>query len=351
LTAIRTLSRFLRPAAVPALATLLAALLVATACTPARQAELAADAPLEARLEAAGLVGTTAGFVVADLQTGAVVAERNPDTGFMPASTLKVVTAFSALEVLGPGHRFTTTVLAKGRMIGGATFMGDLWLQGGGDPLLSVQDILALAGQLRDKGVRRVEGRFFFDESALIPAPAIAAAQPEAAAYNPAVSALSLDFNRLHANWRTDADGVLTAYLVPAAGTGLPERASTAHPPGRAFMPLADDGEAWRLDAAQLDRPTGQTALPVRRPARRTAAVFRALAGRIGLALPEPQPGSAPADSRPVAAMVSAPLVDTLRPALRYSNNLVSELIGRAVSRRLAGKPLSTADSAAAVAA
>jgi len=324
-------------------------LLLGAACAPLPKSDLAPDAPIEARLAAAGLPNADAGFVVADLETGEILAERHADGGFMPASTLKVVTAFSALEVLGPGHRFTTAVLAKGKMADATSFEGDLWLRGGGDPLLGVQDVMALAGQLRDKGVERVSGRFHYDESAFASAAAIAPAQPEAAAYNPAVSALSLDFNRLHVNWRTTDTGALEADLTPATGTRAPTRSRLPHPPGRPFMAADGEGEAWRMDAARLSRPEGRDALPVRHPARRTAAVFRAVAERIGLDLPAPEPGAAPADSRPVAALVSAPLVDTLRPALRYSNNLVSELIGRAVGKRLTGKPVDRAASAAAV--
>lgn len=65
---------------------------------------------------------------VADLSGGpAVYATSSGTPRFTPASTTKLVTTASALHVLGPGHVFTTTVVARGR---------DVVLVGGGDPFL-----------------------------------------------------------------------------------------------------------------------------------------------------------------------------------------------------------------------
>lgn len=330
--------------------------LLATACAPARQHPDGIDAgeppSLEARLTEAGLDGAKVGFLVSDLDSGAPRAASNPDIAFIPASTLKVATAYAALETIGHGHRFQTTVYARGNLQRDGILQGDIWLKGGGDPLLSVQDILALAQQLRDHGIEQLRGRFFYDDRALIAAPHIAAGQPRAAPYNPAISALSLDFNRLSLHWRRDGANRLDLYMAPVTGTGPPRLGDTRAPPGQAFLPVRDlaGGETWRVDGEQLSEPEGSEALPVRDPAARTAAVFRALAGRLGLQLPPAEPGTAAADSRPMAALISAPLIDTLRPALRHSNNLVSELIGRAVSQRLSGRALDGEASASAVA-
>lgn len=121
--------------------------LLVGACAQLPDPQNLATAAPETRLAQAGLAGADLGFQVIDLDSGAVLASRHPDKGFIPASTVKAVTAFAALETLGPGYRFATTLHAKGKLNDGV-FDGDLWLKGGGDPLLSVQDLLALAGQL-----------------------------------------------------------------------------------------------------------------------------------------------------------------------------------------------------------
>ena len=290
------------------------------------------------------------GYHVTDLDSGEVLASRNADMGFIPASTVKAITALAALEILGPSHRFRTTIHANGKLKNGV-LDGNIWLHGGGDPMLAAQDLLALARQLRDKGLSEVTGGYYYDDTALVATPQIAAAQPQAAPYNPAISALSLDFNRLHVRWRQSPDGRFESQLIPAMGTMAPQLASASAPPGQPFTVPANDlgAETWLAHRQHLPTATGTLALPVKHPARRTAQTFWALAKRLGLSLPGPKSGRIATDARPVAALLSAPLLDTLRPALRHSNNLVSELIGRATTRRLTGQALGQDKSAAAI--
>lgn len=78
------------------------------------------------------------GYAVVDNDTGAIVASRNPDLSFVPASNLKIFSTGAALEKLGPGFVFETKLLhsaAEGR--------SRLTLVGAGDPALF--DIEAIA--------------------------------------------------------------------------------------------------------------------------------------------------------------------------------------------------------------
>lgn len=97
------------------------------------------------------------------------------DRALVPASTLKVVTASVALEVLGPDHVFVTGVAGA---LSGDTVAGDLFLVGGGDATLATDAYPAtqdyppephtsldrLADQVVAAGVRRVEGGVVGDE-------------------------------------------------------------------------------------------------------------------------------------------------------------------------------------------
>ncbi len=103
----------------------------------------------------------------------------------VPASLMKLVTATVALEVIGADGVYTTEVFADsaawGSVVGG-TLHGDLYLRGGGDPVLSTPryvsryadpepftDITELADSvmevLTSRGVTRIEGRVMGDES------------------------------------------------------------------------------------------------------------------------------------------------------------------------------------------
>lgn len=67
---------------------------------------------------------------------GIAVGDRNADLAVIPASNQKLPVAAAALERLGADHRYTTKVVAPSLAAGGVV-AGDLFLVGGGDPLLS----------------------------------------------------------------------------------------------------------------------------------------------------------------------------------------------------------------------
>jgi serine-type D-Ala-D-Ala carboxypeptidase/endopeptidase (penicillin-binding protein 4) len=67
---------------------------------------------------------------------GVLIGERNADIAVIPASNQKIPVAAAALDRLGPDFRYTTTVAAAMAPQSGVV-EGDLYLVGGGDPLLS----------------------------------------------------------------------------------------------------------------------------------------------------------------------------------------------------------------------
>src|SRR6188768_2953042 len=75
------------------------------------------------------------GIVLFDPASGRVLLEHRGDAPFIPASTEKVPTALAALDTLGAGFRFATTLHAAGPVYDGV-LKGDLVLRGGGDPQL-----------------------------------------------------------------------------------------------------------------------------------------------------------------------------------------------------------------------
>ena len=71
---------------------------------------------------------------------------------------------FAALRELGTSYRFRTEVLGRGRQIG-ATWQGDIFLKGFGDPTLTAGGINRLAAQIGRLGITRISGRVLGDES------------------------------------------------------------------------------------------------------------------------------------------------------------------------------------------
>jgi serine-type D-Ala-D-Ala carboxypeptidase/endopeptidase (penicillin-binding protein 4) len=70
---------------------------------------------------------------VVDLTTGQTLYTHDANTGRIPASVEKLYTTTTALQLFGPAVTFTTTVLGVGHMEG-RTYVGTLYLRGGGDP-------------------------------------------------------------------------------------------------------------------------------------------------------------------------------------------------------------------------
>jgi serine-type D-Ala-D-Ala carboxypeptidase/endopeptidase (penicillin-binding protein 4) len=108
---------------------------------------------------------------------GSALYDAGGNNSFEPASTIKIVTAAAALDVLGPTTRYRTTVHASEPPVQGVV-RGDLWLVGSGDPVLSTDEwasnftreqpytsLNRLAENLAAAGVRVIEGRVLGDDS------------------------------------------------------------------------------------------------------------------------------------------------------------------------------------------
>jgi serine-type D-Ala-D-Ala carboxypeptidase/endopeptidase (penicillin-binding protein 4) len=72
-------------------------------------------------------------YCFTDAAGDSVIAGLNEELSLVPASTMKLFTTAAALEILGPGTRFRTTLQYEGN-ITGRTLHGNIILKGGGDP-------------------------------------------------------------------------------------------------------------------------------------------------------------------------------------------------------------------------
>jgi D-alanyl-D-alanine carboxypeptidase/D-alanyl-D-alanine-endopeptidase (penicillin-binding protein 4) len=142
----------------------LALLLVAAVAPAAQAADLAATKRVLAREMARS--GAYSGAYVVDVGSGRELYSYRADVGRVPASVEKLYTGAAALLNYGPEARLTTRVLAEALPDETGTIAGDIVLRGGGDPTFGAVEVSALADQLVDAGLERVEGRVIGDESA-----------------------------------------------------------------------------------------------------------------------------------------------------------------------------------------
>jgi D-alanyl-D-alanine carboxypeptidase/D-alanyl-D-alanine-endopeptidase (penicillin-binding protein 4) len=105
------------------------------------------------------------GVLVKSMTTGAILYQRNADQFFMPASTMKTVTATTALIYLGPDYRFSTRILTVKPDIHNGALFGDIYIKFDGDPSLTTRDLRQLVDSLTQQGVGKIQGNIFIDDS------------------------------------------------------------------------------------------------------------------------------------------------------------------------------------------
>jgi len=83
------------------------------------------------------------GIKVVDLETGNTVCSYNENLSLCPASTLKLLTTASALEILGDKYKFQTSLYAVGNINEAGVLDGFLFITGTGDPSLGSEHLNA----------------------------------------------------------------------------------------------------------------------------------------------------------------------------------------------------------------
>lgn len=126
-------------------------------------------APIAAALERHGLSGSGLSIYVADLDTGTEILSYRAQTPRNPASTMKIVTALAALEILTPAYRWKTRIYAESVPLDGA--IGDTFFIGGGDPYLVQERMWLLVRELRAQGIDAIDGDLIVDATYFAPMP------------------------------------------------------------------------------------------------------------------------------------------------------------------------------------
>jgi D-alanyl-D-alanine carboxypeptidase/D-alanyl-D-alanine-endopeptidase (penicillin-binding protein 4) len=327
-------------------------------------ARLAAD--VDALIDGAAVLrGAHVGLLALDTRTGGVVYARRADDAFQPASTLKLLTGSVALANLGPAFRFRTQALIDPANT-------TLTIRAGGDPLLSAADLGDLARSVQRAGIASLPLGVRVDPAAFEAAPYPPGWVWDDFAYDyaPALSAATVEENVVHLS------------VAPGPAVGTPVIVSGGPAPLEAF-PTAADGcpatpaiavsvaattaERGTTDTLDLERSGGcivvRGSLPLGNPADTLDAavpspvwymgeIARYALGQAGVAVPPGGPGdgtgSAPAAARVVWIHDGEPLSDLLADLWWPSDNLVAELLLKAVGQKQAGGPGSGASGIAA---
>ena len=296
-------------------------------------------------------LGGHVSFVVADARTGLILETRDAQRALPPASVTKTITALYALNALGGDYRFTTKLVVTGPIVNGRV-KGDLILVGGGDPVLNTDMLADMARDLKAAGVREVAGRFRVYGGALPYVRAIDGSQPDHLSYNPAVSGLNLNFNRVHFEWKRGAKGY--DIVMDARARRYRPRVSVARMRVvRRQLPVYTYSSSKGVDnwtvASQALGKGGSRWLPVRRPDIYAAEVFQTLARAQGIVLKRAAVTRTAPTGPAVVVHQSTPLRAILKDLLKFSTNLTAEAVGLTATRARGRSVQSLATSAAAM--
>jgi len=118
-----------------------------------------------------GVRPENAGILMVEYPSGRTLYQQNPDTPYIPASNMKLLTALAALDILGPDHKFQTTLYEDDPDSSDASIR-HLYVKGGGDPTLSgrfyrerTTVFRNWARKLRSGGIKSIRGNLVLDDT------------------------------------------------------------------------------------------------------------------------------------------------------------------------------------------
>jgi D-alanyl-D-alanine carboxypeptidase/D-alanyl-D-alanine-endopeptidase (penicillin-binding protein 4) len=297
------------------------------------------------------LPASAVSFVVLDTQSGRVVASQNPGTPRSPASTIKVVTTFASLDVLGPAFTWHTRALSRG---------DDLILQGGGDPYMTLERWWSFAHALRNDGLKVIRD-IVVDDSAFSLQPEDPGAfdgRPNRA-YNVVPDALMVNFQSIEFKVVPNADARRIDIVANPAPVNLIIENHIRFAPGRCTA--AASRVDFEVATERWDRVVFSGALSphcaersftrvLLRPAEYAygsfAALWQELGGEITGKL---RVEAAPADARLLLSYDSLTLGEIIRLTNKYSSNLMARHLLLTLGEARYGAPATLEKGAAAL--
>lgn len=326
--------------------------LLCAVCSSAPAAAQNLPEPVRVALKKAGIPLDAVAFAAAPAaREAAPVLRVGADRLVNPASVMKLVTTYAALDAVGPAFTWRTQFLTDGEASNGL-LRGNLYVRGGGDPKFVMERISAALQAVHDAGISVVHGDIVLDQSAF----QLSRTDPAAfdgerlRPYNVSPEALLINFKSVMLN------------VVPDSGAGV---ARIAHEPPLAgvavdaTVPLTGGpcGD-WRTGLqARFDQP-GAIRLAGRYPAAcgdRTWPVAyvdpdtyaeRAMEGLWrasgGLLTGRVRTGVAAPTARLLHEATSLPMADVVADINKFSNNVMAQQLFLTLGRLSVGAQAGT---------
>ena len=319
-----------------ALAGLLVPLASNAATTPTAPPLTTLPASVKKALQANKLQDRALSLALIPLQGQGRTTFVNADVSVNPASAMKLVTTYAALELLGPTHQWKTEFRGDGPLRDG-TLHGNLYLKGGGDPKLNMEKLWLLLRDLRASGVRTISGDLVLDRSHFVQ-PSLPVFDDDGGDRNKPflVTPDSLLVNLKAVRFITHASGGHVSVMaeppiekirIDSKVKVLPATKTCSGWPDVRYNPVTQgDGVTVVVSGQLAEGCSSQIYLALLDHPDYAAGTVRALWKELGGSiLGADRIGEAPKDARLLARAMSPDLVEIIRDINKYSNNTMAQ--------------------------
>jgi len=301
-------------------------------------------------LKDAGIPLRSVSVVVQGVDAEQALIRHNAQQPMNPASTMKLLTTYAALELLGPAYTWKTEALVDSTPASGQ-LKGNLYLRGSGDPRLALEQFWLLLRQLHARGVTDIGGDLVLDRSAFSLPPHDPAEfdNEPLRPYNAGPDALLVNLKSLSLSLLADPEKKAVAVIVetPSDDLRIDNRLLLTQEncgDWREKIKVKVDAQAIELSGSYASG-CGEKALNLSPWAadRQVEQLFRALWHELGGTLRgKVRQGTTPATAKALAVHDSPALGEVIRDINKYSNNVMA----RQVFLTLAAERPATPDGA-----
>jgi D-alanyl-D-alanine carboxypeptidase/D-alanyl-D-alanine-endopeptidase (penicillin-binding protein 4) len=303
------------------------------------QAQPALPAEVNAALAKAKIPQDAITLLVVDAQGRAAPRlSHRASVPVNPASVMKLVTTYAALELLGPAFSWSTPVFVEGA-VRDDTLFGNLYIKGQGDPKLVMERLWLLLRRVQGLGVKTIAGDIVLDRGAF----ETVASDPgdfdgeRLRPYNAAPDALLLNFKSVVMTWVPDRgdNSAHVSFDPPLAGVRMQSSVTLmegACNDYRAALKADFSDPARIVFAGRYPASCGEKVWPVAYadPAsyavRAVAGLWRDMGGKLGGTVREGKlPSPAGLSPKPAFEVSSPPLAEVIRDINKYSNNVMAQ--------------------------
>ena len=279
-----------------------------------------------------------------------------------PASTMKLVTTYAALDLLGPAYVWKTEAFAQGVMSDGV-LSGDLYLRGGGDPKLTYEQFGRLLRQIRGRGIKDIRGDLVIDRSAF----EISSVDPgkfdakPMRPYNVAPDALLLNFKATTLQLIPDPEKHAVTVITEPVSSNLDVLNKMSLGNGKACgdwrerlrADVFSRGEMMRIVLTGVfPQACGERywSMAVQDHPQYVLGVFRQLWAELGGTLTGGlREGGVPDEALAVAVLPSPTLAEVVRDTNKFSNNVMARQIFLTLGMEAGQRPATPQGSDAAI--